>query len=324
MAGFKTHITTSSVLGVGYTGVGIYLGLPLESSLIAGGLCSIGGMLPDIDSDSGIPFRESMGFAAALAPVLLLDRFHQFNLNDEKIVLICGAMYLFVRFGVARLLARYTVHRGMFHSLPAALTFAGVAFLAGGDCTNLQLRYFKASGVLLGVMSHLLLDEIYAVEWAGGRWRFKKSFGTAMKLWGKNGWANISTYAKLIIVALMILGEPAVMARYGQSQFALQREDWLQWNKPSSNQQIAQEPLRSLAPPTIQDSGNAQVAGGNPNSNFNQYGQSPPGSPPDWQASSADPSTYDPYSPQRDRTIYDTARRIWGSFQGEPTQQQPR
>ncbi|MCG8449743.1 MAG: metal-dependent hydrolase, partial [Pirellulales bacterium] len=173
MAGFKTHITTSSLLGVGYTGLGLYAGLPVESALIAGGLCGIGGMLPDIDSDSGIPFRESMGFAAAIVPLLLLDRFRQLHLNTEQIVLLSGTMYLFVRFGVARLLASYTVHRGMFHSLPAAATFTGVAFLLC-DFNNLQLRYFIAGGVLLGVMSHLVLDEIYAVEWSGGRWRFKK------------------------------------------------------------------------------------------------------------------------------------------------------
>jgi hypothetical protein len=59
----------------------------------------------------------------------------------------------------------------------------------------------------------LLLDEIYAVEWKGGRWQFKKSFGTALKFWGDDGWANFSTYAKLVIVAMMILGEPTVLER---------------------------------------------------------------------------------------------------------------
>jgi len=277
MAGFKTHITTSSLLGVGYTGVGLYLGLPIESSLIAGGLCGIGGMLPDIDSDSGIPFRESMGFAAAIVPVLMLDRFREFRLNHEQMVLITGSMYLFVRFGIARLLARYTVHRGMFHSLPAALIFAGIAFLVSG-CTDLQLRYFKATGIFIGVMSHLLLDEIYAIEWARGRWRFKKSFGTAMKLWGKSGWANVSTYAKLIIVALMILGEPMVMDRYGHryeklSQVVIKREQWR-----SNSQQIAQDDPRGIALPV------------------------------------------DPNAPQRDRTIYDTARRLWQRWSGEAAQ----
>lgn len=290
MAGFKTHITTSSLLGVGYTGAGLYLGLPIESSLIAGGLCGIGGMLPDIDSDSGIPFRESMGFTAAIVPILMLDRFRELGLNHSQMVLVCGAMYLFVRFGIARLLARYTVHRGMFHSLPAALIFTGVAFLLAGDSTNLQLRYFTASGVFLGVMSHLLLDELYAVEWQGGRWRFKKSFGTAMKLWGKSGWANVSTYGKLTIVVLMILGEPMVMERYGQlSPVVLQRDQWLR-----TNQQIAQDDPRGMAPPN---------------------GIQPP---PDRYATDRQPD--EPNQLPQDRTIYDTARRIWQSMQGDAAQ----
>ena len=237
MAGFKTHITTSSLLGVCYAGGGVYMGLPLESSLIAGGLCGIGGMLPDIDSDSGVPFRESMGFAAAIVPVLMLDRFREFGLNFEQITLLCGGMYLFVRFGIARLLSRYTVHRGMFHSLPAAAIFTGLVFLLS-SYGGLQLRYYKAAGMFLGVMSHLMLDEIYAVEWYRGRWRFKKSFGTAMKLWSKSTWANLSTYAKLTIVVLMILGEPMVMDRYGHryeqlSGVIIQRDQWRQQETPT-------------------------------------------------------------------------------------------
>lgn len=276
MAGFKTHITTSSLLGVGYVGLGYYLGVPIESSLIAGGLCGVGGMLPDIDSDSGIPFRESMGFAAAIIPIMLLDRFRELGLNYELIVLATGGMYLFVRFGLARLLAKYTVHRGMFHSLPAAFVFAGVVFLLCGS-GNLQLRYFKACGVFLGVMSHLILDEIYAVEWTGGRWRFKKSFGTALKLWGKNGWANISTYAKLAVVVTMILGEPMVMERYGElSPVAINREEWA-----------------------------SRIADSNP---FSTPGEI---TPVDAHAQPVDDSQI----PEIDRDIYDTARRLWSKLQ---------
>ena len=52
-------------------------------------------------------------------------------------------------------------------------------------------------GVLIGFMSHLILDEVWAVQWRGGL-RLKSSFGTALKLWDKVWWANISAYAKLI------------------------------------------------------------------------------------------------------------------------------
>jgi membrane-bound metal-dependent hydrolase YbcI (DUF457 family) len=167
-------------------------------------------MLPDLDSDYGVPLRETMAFTAAIVPMLLVGRFESLALSHDMMVLLAVSMYLFVRFGVTRMIRRYTVHRGMFHSIPAGLVFAGIAFLVCG-AAPVEMRCYKAGGVLLGFLSHLLLDEVYAVEWKGGRWRFKKSFGTALKFWSPDGWANFSTYAKLAIVGMMILGEPTVI-----------------------------------------------------------------------------------------------------------------
>lgn len=217
MADFRTHVTTSSVLGVGYAGMGLSIGFPIETAIVGGGLCGVSGMLPDLDSDSGIPLRESTGFAAGIIPMLLIDRFQALNLHYDLIVLITAGLYFFIRFAGASLLGRFTVHRGMFHSIPAALIFAGVAFLICGYAED-RVRYFKAGAVLFGVMSHLLLDELYSIEWRGGGWRFKRSFGTAIKLWGKNGWANFSTYTKLAIVGVMVAGEPAAM-NYLESRY---------------------------------------------------------------------------------------------------------
>ncbi len=211
MANFKTHVSVSSSLGVAYAGVGILCGVPIDCALLAGGLCGVSGMLPDLDSDSGIPLRETMGFAAAVVPMLLINRFQQFNVSHEMMVLIGVAIYGVIRFSMTRLISRWTVHRGMFHSIPAAFIFAGLAFLVCGG-HEIHTRYFKAGAVLLGFMSHLLLDELYSVEWQGGRWRLKKSSGTAFKLWGKDAWANFSTYSKLAIVAVLIFSEPSVMA----------------------------------------------------------------------------------------------------------------
>ena len=101
MAGFKTHITTSCTLGVGYAALGVYQGVSIEGSLVAGCLCGIGGMLPDIDSDSGVPIRETMGFFAAVAPMMLVDRFQHLGWNYEQMVLAGAVSYLLVRFGVA-------------------------------------------------------------------------------------------------------------------------------------------------------------------------------------------------------------------------------
>jgi membrane-bound metal-dependent hydrolase YbcI (DUF457 family) len=292
MADFKTHITTSCVLGGGYAGLGAYYGLPVEAALVAGGLCGVGGMLPDIDSDSGVPLRETMGLAAALTPMLLVDRFQQLGLNYEQMVLAAGASYLFVRFGIARLMMKYTVHRGMFHSIPALLIFTGLAFLFFCGSANLHLRYFKAGGVFLGVLSHLVVDEIFSVEWIGGRWRFKKSFGTALKLWGDSAWGNVSTYAKLSLVAVLILSEPAVMERYGNlSPIVI------------DNARLRERLNLPIAPNGEGSPAQAFADGAPPPADWaalysNAYATGPTtGAPP-------------PASPP-DRTIYDTARRIW-------------
>lgn len=301
MANFRTHITTSCTLGAGYAALGAYYGLPIESALVAGGLCGLGGMLPDIDSDSGVPLRETMGFAAAVAPMLMVDRFLALGLNYEQLVLAAAGTYLFVRFGIAKLLMRYTVHRGMFHSIPALLIFTGVAFLVCGY-GNLHLRYFKAAGVFLGVFSHLLLDEIYAVQWIGGRWRFKKSFGTALKLWGDNAWGNISTYGKLALVVVLILSEPAIMDRYGQlSPIVVDTQalrERIKLNQLyAKTHQPQNEPLQAMIQsseippqewPGVYESGYGLAAT-----------EPTPGATPQAPAD------------QPDRTIYDTARRIW-------------
>ena len=209
MAGFKTHITTSTLLGIGYGGAAhLWYGIPLDQCLLATGLCSVSGMLPDLDSDNGVPLRESLAFGAAVVPMLLIDRFRHLGLSTDGMVLCAAILYVAIRFGFGKLLRAYTRHRGMFHSIPAALIFAELAFLIC-DCPQTEMRLFKASAVLVGFMSHLLLDEFYSIQWS--RFRIKKSFGTAMKLWGKVWWANLSTYGKLILLTYVIINEPAWM-----------------------------------------------------------------------------------------------------------------
>jgi len=208
MAGFKTHITVSSLFGVGYGGAACLLyGVPWPTSVLAGGLCSVSGMLPDIDSNSGTPLRESMALAAAVVPLMLIHRFERLGMSHESMILAGAAVYLLIRFGLARLIRHYTVHRGMFHSIPAALIFGEIAFLlASGD--DVRLRAYKAGAVVLGYLSHLALDEVYSVEWYRGRLRLKNSFGTALKLFGHGGWVNVSAYAKLAVLTAVIFLDP--------------------------------------------------------------------------------------------------------------------
>jgi hypothetical protein len=210
MANFKTHITGSTLIGIGYS-AGAYglFEVPLSTCILAGGLCSVSGMLPDLDSDSGKPLRESLAFAAAVIPMMLVDRLEQFKLSNEYIVLAGALVYLFVRFVVGEMLRRYTVHRGMFHSIPAAVIAGELAFLLASG--PLELRIYKAGGVAIGYLTHLALDEFYSIGWYRGRLRLKKSFGTALKMFSKKWWANGSTYIKLVLLTFLVLNEPGWM-----------------------------------------------------------------------------------------------------------------
>ena len=121
MAGFKTHITTSTILGIGdgTAAFTLYI-VPLPTCLLATGLCGVSGMLPDLDSGPGLPLCECTTFAAAVVPMMLTHRFKHLGFAPETMILAGAAIYLAIRFGGGWLLRHCTVHRGMFHSLPAA------------------------------------------------------------------------------------------------------------------------------------------------------------------------------------------------------------
>jgi len=149
--------------------------------------------------------------------LMMIDRFAQLGMSAELMVLAGAAIYLFIRFVLAALLRRWTVHRGMFHSLPAAVIFGEVAFLlTSGE--DVQLRIYKAGAVLVGYLSHLLLDELYSIEWHRGRLRLKRSFGSALKLFGDRWWPNVSTFAKLAVLTYVVLKEPGWMQQHYQQR----------------------------------------------------------------------------------------------------------
>jgi membrane-bound metal-dependent hydrolase YbcI (DUF457 family) len=207
MADFKTHITVSTMAGVAYGATG-YLTetMPIPSCVVAGTLCSVAGMLPDLDSDNSTPVREMLSFGAAVVPMLLFSRLQAANISYEEMICIGLACYLAIRFGVGELLNRFTVHRGMFHSIPAMLiAFLGAYLMCHVGTT--EVRLFKAGGVAIGFMSHLILDEIWAVRWGILGPRTKKSFGTALKFFGPSGMANTVSYALLLCVGMLAYQE---------------------------------------------------------------------------------------------------------------------
>lgn len=210
MAGFQTHITVSSLLGVGLAWVGHeHFQLDWGTCAVGGALCSMGGMMPDLDSDSGIPARETLNFAAAVAPMLLFKRLHYIGFDIEHMILFGAPLYLLIRFGFGAIFRKFTVHRGMFHSIPALVISYLITYLLCDEGMT-TARIFKASGMALGFFSHLLLDEIWSVKVGATGPRLKSSFGTALKFFGTKAGANSFCYAALILLSLATFQESAI------------------------------------------------------------------------------------------------------------------
>jgi hypothetical protein len=203
MASYRGHLMFSSVLGGLYGSADvIYRDADWGEALLGAGLTTLGGLLPDLDSDSGVPVRELFGAAACVLPCFLFRRFQEFHLSEERTLVLLGGLYLFIRYVLSAIFKRWTVHRGMFHSLPAMLISGLIVFL-GYNSTDRNLRIYLACGVMLGFFSHLILDEIYSVDFMGMTLRLNKYAGSAVKLASPSWPATLMCYT--ILGALLYL-----------------------------------------------------------------------------------------------------------------------
>jgi hypothetical protein len=201
MASYRGHLAFAGALGAAYGSLALFeWNWDWGPVLVAAGLTTLGGLLPDLDSDSGVPVRELFGISAAVAPFLLFKRVYAHcQESTEQTLVILAAVYLFIRYVLAGTFKRFTVHRGMFHSLPAML-IAGLATYLLYPSDNPRLRVFLAGAVMLGFLSHLVLDELYSVDFMGAHLRLNRYAGSALKLVSKSWPATLTTYLLLGIL----------------------------------------------------------------------------------------------------------------------------
>jgi membrane-bound metal-dependent hydrolase YbcI (DUF457 family) len=233
MANYQTHLTVSGMLGVTYGLSAAYTG-PFNGvqRALAGCLTGIAGMLPDLDSESGRPVREVFGAVAAIAPLVLMNRLETWGGGREAALLLAVLVYVAIRYGAANVLKLVSVHRGMFHSIPAMLIAGELTFL-GYQHPDVRVKLLMGVGVALGFGSHLLLDEIYSVSWNGVIVRMKASAGSALKLVGKDWSANIVAYGLLFTLSYAMLVDGGLLKM-------LPRRPGLLHSVP----QAAEEPLK--------------------------------------------------------------------------------
>lgn len=205
MASFKTHIAFGTVIGIiGAVLLSTYALVTANMLLLLFVFFAIiGSTLPDLDSDSGIPFQ--LVFAIFSLTCALIGGLYVFRYHVQGVALIVGIplmCFVVARWVIAPLAKRFTHHRGIFHSIPALVIAMCVSIII--------LHWFRLSpseelaiaiGVGLGFLSHLILDELVSVTNFSGMPFFpKKSLGSALKLFSKSRNVTVATYALLLVL----------------------------------------------------------------------------------------------------------------------------
>jgi membrane-bound metal-dependent hydrolase YbcI (DUF457 family) len=178
------------------------LGFEPTHAVFAAGLTTLGGVLPDLDSDSGVPVREMFNLFGVFVPLMLIRRLASADLSTEQLLIALAILYIAVRYGLKLVFKRFTVHRGMFHSIPALCCAGLVTFLAYNP-PDLPLRLLAASAVMIGFFSHLLLDEVCAVDLRGLKPRLNQFAGSALKFTSKSRGATAFAYSMLLVLSLL-------------------------------------------------------------------------------------------------------------------------
>lgn len=220
---FREHVATGAVVSTGVC-VAVYsygyITDPLLLLLLFA-VTVVGSFLPDVDSDSGIPFYIIYGTAtlAASGVVALYVLASPYASDLRYLVGIpVGALFFFWII-VGAIVKKSTKHRGIFHSLPALIIASTGTFLAArhyglDDRTALIL----AGGMGLGFLSHLVLDELYSeITLDGIPFNTKSSAGTAMKWFAKQKHVNLVTYAILVTLLYTAWQPQKAFAFYNDS-----------------------------------------------------------------------------------------------------------
>lgn len=181
MANFATH------LSIGIVASGALATLTLASGMVAPGdivtlACAgaVGSILPDIDLDHSRPAQALFtGLGIVIAFAVLFNIGYRYSIIEMW--LLWTATFLAVRFIGSNVFHHLSPHRGIFHSLLAALLFACLTaiFYARALAAPSALAWLAGGFVLIGYVTHLVLDEMYSVDVFNRR--IKVSFGTALK-----------------------------------------------------------------------------------------------------------------------------------------------
>lgn len=181
MANFPTHIGVGTLVSGALATLTLAADVVAPENLVAVTVAGVlGSVLPDIDLKESKPSRAMFSGLAAFFSFSALFVFAE-HLSIAELWCLALAVFLGVRYGAHAIFHRMSYHRGIYHSLVAALFFSCLtaAFYKWALGRHEGVAWLAAAFMLVGYLTHLVLDEIYSVDVMDTR--IKSSFGTALK-----------------------------------------------------------------------------------------------------------------------------------------------
>ncbi len=205
MAAFQEHLNitvlTSGIIIIPFHNVGL---INLEQSLISLFLGILGGVAPDLDSDSSKPIQSFFKILSIFIPLIFLLSFNRsFSILEMLMIWLITSFVLKSFF--FKIFLSLTHHRGIFHSIPMGILFTQLVIFFSYNFFHISsnIAFIYGVFILIGFLTHLILDEIYSVNVLGIH--IKKTFGSALKLFDTNNKLGTLTLYILIVILWSIL-----------------------------------------------------------------------------------------------------------------------
>lgn len=204
MANYATHIAVGTVVSGALATLTVGADILGPESIMAVTLAGVAGsVLPDID------LRDSRASTILFSGIGVFASFCVLFLNADKYslaelwILWLGSLVL-VRYGLSTVFYYISVHRGVWHSLLAGLFWAGLTAILLHYALGRHegVAWLGGGFMFIGYLTHLILDEVYAVDFMGNR--LKASFGTALKFYDSRYPAKSAALA-VVTAALMFV-----------------------------------------------------------------------------------------------------------------------
>ena len=191
MADYRKHIGFGSFTGIVYGSVCYFVyGINLIQAVAIATVAEIGSILPDIDSDTSKPRQIVLGILGITIPTILACNYVKTNSLESTFCLVLFS-YLIIQHILPLIFAKYTCHRGLFHSIQMGILFSEWIYILFSE-SGKKVALIYATACFVGYLSHLILDELSSIKI--NELNAKRSFGAALKFTGPSKFRTILLY----------------------------------------------------------------------------------------------------------------------------------